>query len=79
MNNSVFSAASFFRASALLYTISVPGHCLQGLMTLYPAVNSIPMTSPKQKIGQNGARVAWDIFNTSLLVSGKPSVLIPMR
>lgn len=62
-----------YKTAAVLNAISIPGHTAMGFKTVHPTLDSIDTTaSQDRKVGQTGAATAWDFFNASLLVSGKP-------
>ena len=66
-------SALIYKTAAVLDIISIAGHTLMGLKIVHPTLGSIQTeTSHDRRVGQRGAETAWNYFNASLVVSGKP-------
>jgi hypothetical protein len=60
-----------YQISAVINAVSVPGHTLMGLQSVYPALDTIAVNSTERKKAVAGARNGWDYVHAGLAVAGE--------
>lgn len=63
------SPSALFYTASVLHAISVPGHVLMGIESVYHPINTIKPTK-ELAVGKTGARNAWDLVTGLLAILG---------
>jgi hypothetical protein len=69
-------ASRCFKLAALLNVTAIPGHHINALISVYPAVEAIPDV-PQHAVGQRSATFGWDFLHSFFFVTGMTSCMIP--